>query len=198
MASSAWRFALPLLVAAVSCGRSNSRTAKLNDDLQRDLTAAAASGLELASGAQGYKPMRFVSPIEQGESAVPVQRRPTRRPVVAQHTGVDQEQQKAPDPAPQDVVEAPKAPEPQQTAPASDVPSVPTVAPRPAPLPVEYPAEGSSRGATGAGSGPGTDIGTIIGVVIRGGGVGDDHCVPPRGRPRGGIPLFPRIPRGHR
>jgi hypothetical protein len=55
---------------------------------------------------------------------------------------------------------------------------------------VEYPAAGGgSRGATGTASGP--DMGGIIGVIIRGGGVGDDHCVP-RGRPRGGG----RFPRG--
>ena len=196
MRPSIWRFAVPTVLLAAACGRGSSHTAKVSDDLQRDLAAASSASLELANGSKGYKPMQTVSAIEQGEHALPVQRRPTPRPVVQHHADATPQEQKAPDPAPQNVVDEPKAPEPQQPAsePAttSDAPSVPVVAPRPAPVPVDYPSSGSgNRG--GAGPGPGTDIGGVIGVILRG-GIGDDHCDPhPRTRPRGrGLPFpFP-------
>ena len=203
MRTSAWRSILPVvLIVGASCGRGSSNTAKLTDDLQRDLAAASTASIQLANESQGYKPMRFVSAIERGEDAVPVQRRPSPRPVVRNHTSTEPAQEKAPDPSPQVAVEAPKAPEPQQPAPTiSDAPTVPVVAPRPAPLPVDYPSsDGGSRGSvgaggsTGSGRSPGPDIGTIIGVIIRGGAIGDDHCVPrrvprgPRGLPRPGFP----------
>jgi hypothetical protein len=190
MRTTAWLVVVPVLVLGVGCGRGSSNAkVSVSDDLQKDLAAASSASLELANGSKGYQPMRFVSALEQSETAVPIQRRPVKRPVVRNETAAETEQ-KAPDPTPQVAVDAPKAPEPEQPAVANDAPTVPTVAPRPAPVPVEYPAAGGgSRGATGPASGP--DMGGIIGVIIRGGGVGDDHCVP-RGRPRGGG----RFPRG--
>jgi hypothetical protein len=185
MRTTAWLLVVPVLALGVGCGRGSSAAkAGVSDDLQKDLAAASSASLELANGSKAYQPTRFVSAIEQSETAVPIQRRPVKRPVVKNETAAETEQ-KAPDPAPQAVVDAPKAPEPEQPAVSSDVPTVPMVAPRPAPVPVEYPAAGGgSRGATGPANGP--DMGGIIGVIIRGGGVGgDDHCVP-RGRPRGG------------
>jgi len=195
----AWRIAVTVVVAGVACGRgAGDRESAMNADLKRDLAAASAVGVELANSAQGYRAAQVVSAIEQSEQALPVQRRPIRKPSVRQPSSSDAETQKAPDPAPDVAVESPRAPEPQQPdAGAADAPTVPVVAPRPAPLPVEYPsAEGNRRGSTageegGIGSGP--DLGTVIGVIIRGGGIGDDHCVPrrpPRSGPRGnGFPI---------
>ena len=199
MRSIAWRIAAPLLVVTAACGRGSDGSAALNADLQRDLAAASATGVELANGTKGYQPAQVVSSIEQSERSIPVQRRPVRKPVVHKNTAADAETDKAPDPMPDVAVNAP-APEPQQPEPAaSDAPSVPIVAPRPAPLPVEVPNAGAgTRGAQNEGTGTrGTDIGTLIGVIIRGGMAGDDHCVPRR-PPRRSRPIgngFP-IPNG--
>jgi hypothetical protein len=197
MRVTAWRAAAPLLIAAViSCGRDGtSAKAKPGDDLRRDLAAASAASVELATDAQSYQATRVVSDLEQSERAVPVTRAPVPRPQVQRHSDVAPQQEKAPDPSPQVAVDAPTAPEPQQPEVATnDAPTVPTVAPRPSPVPVEYPAasgrQGEGAGADGR-TGPGSGIGGIIGVIIRGGGIGgDDHCVPnTRGRP--GWPALP-------
>ncbi len=191
MRVTAWRAAAPLLIAGViACGRDgSSANAKPGDDLRRDLAAASAASVQLATEAQAYQATRVVSDLEQSERAVPVTRAPAPRPVVQRHTDVAPQEEKAPDPSPQVAVEAPTAPEPQEPeVAANDAPAVPTVAPRPSPVPVEYPASGrqgegaGAEGRTGSGSG----IGGIIGIIIRGGGIGDDdHCVPnTRGRPR--------------
>ena len=56
---------LPVAALAVACGRgkSNDKTA-LNADLKRDLEAASAASVELASTSRDYQPARFVSAIE--------------------------------------------------------------------------------------------------------------------------------------
>jgi len=188
MRTIAWRLAVPLVLLGVACSRGSSGSDKVSGDLQSDLSAAQSASLQLANGSQGYQTTRVVSAIEQGETAKPVQRRPSPKPVVSKQAAAEPQQEKAPDPAPQATVEVAKAPEPEQPAPVADAPSVPIVAPRPAPVPVEYPGSGGSRGTSGAG--PGTDIGTIIGVIL-GGGVGDDHCVPRTGPRTGG--RFPPV-----
>jgi hypothetical protein len=176
-------------VTAASCsGRGDA--GPLADDLKRDLEASAAQ-LELANQA-GAQPMRFVSELEQGKTAEPVERTRTPRRVATKTTGNTPQEQTTPSPEPQQEVqvaqvtsEAPQAPQP-----SPDAPSVPMVAPRPASLPVDIPQDaGRGRGSIGTGAGDygtGIGIGDVIGVVIRGGGVGPDHC-PPRRRPRGGI-----------
>jgi hypothetical protein len=189
------RALVPLSAALFACsgdGRS------LSDDLKKDLEASASS-IELAGQPDTYQPMRFVSELEQGKTAEPVERTRTPRRVAARTAGVDKDETTSPAPeATQDLQvaevtsEAPQAPQP-----TPDAPSVPSVSPRPASLPVDVPAErGRREGSVGVGrgtDGTGIGIGDIIGVVIRGGGVGPDHCPPPRGRrPRG--PVGIRLP----
>lgn len=182
--------ALGLLASAtLACG-GRGDAGPLADDLKRDLEASATQ-LELAG--QGGQAMRFVSELEQGKSSEPVERTRTPRRVAANTVGTEPEQQSTVAPevqqevqVAQTVSEAPRAPQP-----VPDAPSVPMVAPRPAALPVDVPTEGTGRGAMGGGGvgngdyGGGIGIGDVIGVVIRGGGVGPDHCPPPRRRPRG-------------
>src|SRR5689334_20197758 len=61
---------LPVAAIAVACGRGKSNDqAQLNADLKRDLQAASASGVELASTARDYQPTRFVSAIESPKSS---------------------------------------------------------------------------------------------------------------------------------
>lgn len=187
---------VPLAMVAAACGGGPSKSAQLSDDLKKDLAASSSPKLELASQAGDYKPMRFVSDIEQTTASTPVPRAPTPRPVRAPVKA-------APAPEPEATVAAPPPPEETQVAqapqsqPDETVSAVPSVAPRPAALPVDMPSPASTgtrdgRGIGGSDRGDrGGEIGGIIGVVIRGGGVGDDHCVPHR---RGGRRPFPILP----
>lgn len=178
-----------VVVAVVGCGGKDD-VGPLADDLKRDLEASAAK-LELAN--QGGQAMRFVSELEQGKASELVERTRAPRRVAANNVGVQPQTETTPAPEPQQqvlVAEVPAAVA-QAPQPVPDAPSVPMVAPRPAALPVDVPTEGAGRGGmggAGVGSGDyggGIGIGDVIGVVIRGGGVGPDHCPPPRRRPRG-------------
>lgn len=181
------------IVTIAGCGGSGRDA--VSDELRRDLEASAAS-LELANPSAG-QPMRFVSELEQGKEAEPVERTRTPRRVAARTAGVQQNETTSPMPEAQQELQVAVAPsESQAPQPVPDAPSVPSVAPRPASLPVDVPAEaGRGEGSWGTGrgqDGSGIGIGDVIGVVIRGGGVGPDHC-PPRGRrPRG--PIGIRLP----
>lgn len=192
----------PLAALVAACGRGSGSEA-LSDDLKKDLAASAAAPIELANAGGGYQPMRFVSEIEQSNGAAPVQRTRAPRRVAAQRADVQQpEQTQSPAPEPQQEIQVAEVPAQVQQAPAPepDVPRVPTVAPRPSALPVDVPSapatggygrEGrDGSGGIGVGRGDGVGIGDVIGVVIRGGGVGPDHC-PPRRR---GRPRFPILP----
>jgi hypothetical protein len=177
-----------LSAVAMACGGDSQAT--VADDLQRDLEASASS-IELA-GQAGARPMQFVSELEQGRGAEDIQRAPQPRRVASRVTGHAPEDQSSPAPETAQDIQTPQAAaEVSETPqPTPEAPSVPMVAPRPVSLPVDVPADGYGRGAVGSGSGDygtGVGIGDVIGVVIRGGGVGPDHCPPPRRRP-------PRIP----
>lgn len=186
MRTSLVRLFVPLAILAAACDGGDSQSASLSADLKQDLAAASAPKLELASAAGDYQPMRFVSELEQTNLSTPVKRAPTPRP--------------EPTPAPKPVDEP--TPEPQPEAQVAEAPqvdeavsAVPSVAPRPSALPVDVPSTqgvGNSDGQVfGRGGDRGADIGGIIGVVIRGGGVGPDHCPPRR---RGGRRPFPILP----
>jgi len=197
---------LPVAAIAVACGRGKSNDqAQLNADLKRDLQAASASGVELASTARDYQPTRFVSAIESPKSSAPVRRRNVRRPVAKPAAAADNEVAKAPDPAPENkVVVAEPEPSKETPAPAIDTPTQVAVSPRPSPV-GSAPASGNvgsggvGGGSTGGGlGGIGEAIGTVIGVVIiRGGAGGVDHCDPRTDRRPTNGPIAlpdPRIP----
>lgn len=190
---------VPLALVAAACGGGTTDSAQLSDDLKQDLAASSSPKLELASAASDYKPMRFVSDIEQTNASTPVPRAPAPR-LVRKPAAESQPQSQAESPGetPPIVQEATQIAVTPQPQPEEAVSAVPTVAPRPAALPVDVPANGgfgdrderriggpNDRGDRGG------SIGGIIGVVIRGGGVGDDHCVPRR---RGGRRPFPILP----
>ena len=198
---------LPIAVLAVACGRgkSSDETA-LNADLKRDLEAASASSVELASTAQNYQPTRFVSAIESPRASAPVRRRNVRKPVAVPAAALEEETARTPDPAPESKVEVAEAePAPAEApAPAIDTPTNVAVTPRPtpvgtAPAPIDVGRGGSGGGSGGGGlGGIGEAIGTVIGVVIvRGGAGGVDHCDPRTDRrPRNGPVAYPdpRVP----
>lgn len=197
---------LPVAAIAVACGRGKSGDqSALNADLKRDLQAASASGVELASTAREYQPTRFVSAIESPKSSAPVRRRNVRRPVARPAAASDNEVAKAPDPAPENKVTVAEAePATETPAPAIDTPTQVAVSPRPtpvgsAPASTDVGSGGAGGGSRGGGlGGIGEAIGTVIGVVIiRGGAGGVDHCDPRTDRrPTNGPVAYPdpRVP----
>jgi hypothetical protein len=185
---------LPIALLVAACSRSDRpQSTALSDDLKRDLAAASATGVELASSSHGYQPTRFVSAIEQPRGAAPAPKAVARRHVPRHTASPKVEEQPAVAPAPEPEVVAPQevAAAPQETkieAPAP-APEPTVIAPRPAPVPASYPA-GESQGTHGrAGNGGGDVLGGIIGVIIRGGNGGIDHCDPRTDgrRGRGGV-----------
>ena len=198
---------LPVAALAIACGRgkSSDETA-INADLKRDLEAASASSVELASTARDYQQTRFVSAIESPRSSAPVRRRTVRRPVAVPAAALEEETTKAPDPAPESKVEVAEAdPAPAEApAPTVDTPTNVAVSPRPTPVGSAPAATDVGRAGSGGGSGGGglggigEAIGTVIGVVVvRGGAGGVDHCDPRRDRPPSNGPIAypdPRIP----
>jgi len=200
MRTSLVRLLVPVAVVAslAACGRGASESARLSDDLKKDLEAASSERPELATAAGSFRPMQVVSELEQSNGSAPVERTRTPKRVAARSASLNQPQDKE-SPAPEVAQEIQVAETPAESpapAPEADVPRVPSVAPRPSALPVDVPAVGVAdvgRGGigTGRGTGRGGDgIGDIIGIVIRGGGVGVDHC-PPRRRGRPRFPINP-------
>ncbi|MGQ0764046.1 MAG: hypothetical protein ACT4OZ_00075 [Gemmatimonadota bacterium] len=187
--------AVPAVIGALACSGSGDKVA---NDLEQDL-AASSTRIELA-GQDASQRMRFVSELEQTQAAEPVQRVRSPRQVATETAGVEQNNTtvvSTESTAELQVAETP-SPSPVNAEPEPEASAVPSVAPRPVALPVDVPSEGFGaygRGGTGRGAGGdggGIGVGDVIGVVIRGGGVGPDHC-PPRGRrPRGrGFPINP-------
>jgi hypothetical protein len=199
--------ALPVAAIAIACGRgkSSEKDAALTADLKRDLAAASASGVELASTVGDYQRTRFVSPIESPATSAPVRKRNVRRPVARPASVGAGEVAKSPDPATENKVDVAQ-PEPSTEAPAPTIntPTNVAVTPRPTPVGTAPATTDAGSGAVGGGSrggglgGIGEAIGTVIGVVIiRGGAGGIDHCDPRTDRrPTNGPILIPnsRLP----
>lgn len=195
---------LSLAALAIACGGRRDETAStVADDLRKDLDAATAASVELASTARDFRPTRFVSAIESPRAAEPVRRSPVKRRVARPAAVAAQpEEAKSPDPAPQnDVAVAEPEPAPEAPAPAIDTPTDVAVAPRPTPVGTSLPAgdgDGAANGGGSRGGGIGDigeAIGTVIGVVIiRGGAAGVDRCERhprgPRNGPVYGVPDF--------
>jgi len=186
---------LPVAAFVVACGRGNPKDQTgLSADLKRDLAAASASSVELASTSREYQPARFVSAIESPATSAPVQRRKVRHPVVRHTAANQQDVAKAPDPSTETKVDvAEPTPSTEAPAPAIDTPTNVAVTPRPTPVGTAPASTDVGTGGIGGGSrggglgGIGEAIGTIIGVVvIRGGAGGIDHCDPRTDGRRGG------------
>jgi hypothetical protein len=197
---------LPVAALAVACGRGKSpEQTALNADLKRDLEAASASSVELASTARGYQPTRFVSSIESPRSSAPVRRRNVRRPVVTPAAAAESQVAKSPDATPENKVEVAEVEQSTEApAPTIDTPTNVAVTPRPTPVGSAPATTDAGSGGIGGGSrggglgGIGEAIGTVIGVVvIRGGAGGVDHCDPRTDRRPTNGPVAlpdPRVP----
>jgi outer membrane biosynthesis protein TonB len=190
--------ALGLALGAMACGTKKEQTATLDASLQKDLATVTAPNPGLALAGQGYQRMNYVSAVEQVKPAVP-----SRHIATTSSPSRSSKRPKKSNPAPAPVAEEvatqdSPSPEPQQTPSAAPAPEPVVVAqqpsPEPTPAPVGNTGEGSAGGRGNRGGGWGGILGGIIGaVVIRGGGVGDDHCDPRTdGRNRG--PVYPNIP----
>jgi hypothetical protein len=167
-------------LSACGGGSNNAVSADLLKDLE---LASSDDGITLGNEAVASSQVVLSSiesnspPARQVAKSAPVKRyKPARKspPQVAKTE------------APADVIES----EPVTVAsmPVVTLPDAP-ITPRPQPIQVSYPSGPSSVGSDGSvgnGSATGAVLGTIFGVVLRGGAVGDDHCVPNRGRRTGG------------
>ena len=178
---------LPVAALAVACGPGNSKDqTALSADLERDLAAATASSVQLASTSREYQPARFVSAIESPATSAPVRRRNVPKAVARPKAASEQKVAKAPEPAPEATVEVADAtPSVEAPAPTIDTPTNVAVTARPTPVGSAPAPSDAGNGGVGSGSrggglgGVGEAIGTVIGVVIiRGGAGGIDHCDP--------------------
>lgn len=186
----------PIVLAAVACGRSDTPSASVSDELQQDLAAASAASVEMAS-AGDYKPLQVVSAIEQPEATSPVRsapapRRVTRPAAVSESPAAE----RSPEPLPEPEVQVASMPVEEATpAPVPVITPVSTGA-RPTAQPIAMPASGDEgRGeGNGGGVGVGEAIGIVIGtVIIRGGRGGIDHCDPRTDGRRGRTGGYPRV-----
>lgn len=176
--------AVPIAIAAVSCGRADRATANSDVDLQRDLKLAATTTMDLATPK--------VNPANFDKLETAPQTAPRASKHLEKGAGAKAIASKTPD------LKASDMPEVAATA---NVPQVQTVALAPVPNRTNDPVATvpqatrvpSTTGASGTGTFGGTErgggvfggIGPVIGVVIRGGGVDGDHCEP---HGRGGAP----------
>jgi hypothetical protein len=178
-------------LSACGGGSNNAVSADLLKDLE---LASSDDGITLGNEAIASSQVVLSSiesnspPARQVAKSAPVKRYKPARKSPPQVTKTQ---------APADVIES----EPVTVAsmPVVTLPDAP-ITPRPQPIQVSYPSGPSSVGSDGSvgnGSATGAVLGTIFGVVLRGGAVGDDHCVPNRrtGRTRGTvIAINNRIP----
>ncbi len=144
----------------------------MSDELKKDLDAATSNdGLALASS--GGQSQQVVSAIEQSP--------PAPKKIAASQRAVRHRKAETGTPAPVEAAGIPTTETELQSvenAPVATTNDAP-VAPRPTPVMTSMPGgNGEGRGGSGIGAGIGIGI-QIMGVVLRGGGVGEDHCEPP-------------------
>jgi hypothetical protein len=188
---------LSAVAATVACsGSDERREAALSSELQRDLQLATTS-VALPESRTANDFALETAPLSAPAPVRTLRRAPGRKAVRShEHTVAA-----APEQSRGESVE--------QTAPVTETPSVsdtpadapPTsvgvALPRPTAIPVNLPAD-EGRGVfigDDAGRGSGGGMGGTIGVVIRGGGVGDDHCEL-HDRRRRGRPVYRPMPGG--
>lgn len=172
-----------VFLSACGSGSDNAVSADLLKDLE---LASSNDGITLGNEVVASSQVVLSSiesnspPARQVAKSAPVKRYKAARKAPPQVARTE---------APADVIES----EPVTVAsmPVVTLPDAP-ITPRPQPIQVSYPSGPSSVGSDGSvgnGSATGAVLGTIFGVVLRGGGVGDDHCVPNRrtGRTRGTV-----------
>ncbi len=163
-------FVTAAVLVVAACG---PKSDPMSDELRKDLDVAASSeGLSLAANGQSQQ---VVSAIEQAA--------PAPKKIAASQRAVRRRRAEVGTPA-SVVAQAAVPTSETELQSMSDAPVATNddapVAPRPTPVATTMPGgNGEGRGDSGIGVGVGVGIGTIFGVVLRGGGVGEDHCEPP-------------------
>lgn len=167
---------LALLIGA--CGKPQSKTADLPDDLKKDLAAASVSGGDLAIAPRAQRSVRFVSDIEQWKGSAQgraklVHRSP--RATTSHHPAPQAMADMGEQPA-VSMVAATSAAASTEMAPAREPSTLSAPSPSPEPA-ASGSGSDSNVGDRGHGGGLGGLLGGIIGaVVIRGGYGGVDKC----------------------
>ena len=159
-------------LGAVACGTKREQSAAIDAGLQQDLAAAGASDTGLALANSDYKPMRFVSAVEQVNPGVPSkhvamttspERAPKPKPKARRAPAP------APTPEPQVVAEA-DTPEPapavQQTEAPAPAPEPTVIVQQPSPEPSRAPVGNTGEGSAGGRGNGGGGWGGIIGGII--------------------------------
>lgn len=181
-------------VLAIAACKGKDQQAAANDDLSKDLAAAASSeGLAMAPtlhnvqtvvSAQELSPQARVHRAASARASHPSPRRTPHRDRVTPHPSTQTASVSDPAPStPTDVAAA----TPQPSAPSDNGESAPSARPHPVDVPSTSSggSDGSGDGRSGGhggGIGIGDIIGAIGGVIIRGGVVDGDHCDPRGGR----------------
>lgn len=181
-------------VLAIAACRGNDQQTAANDDLSKDLAAAASSdGLAMAPtlhnvqtvvSAEELSPQARVHRAPSARSTRPSPHRTPHRDRVTSHPST--ETASVTDPAPSTETEV-AATTPQPSAPSDNGESAPSARPHPVDVPATSTggSDGSGAGRSGGhgtGIGIGTIIGAIGGVILRGGVVDGDHCDPRGGQ----------------
>ena len=173
--------------ALAACTGKEQQTAA-NDDLSKDLAAAASSdGLAMAPtlhnvqtvvSAEELSPEARVHRAPSARASRPSPHRTPHRDRVTPRPSTETASATAP--APETTTEvAATAPEP--SAPSDNGAAAPSERPHPVDVPATGGSDGSGSGrggSRGGGIGIGDIIGAIGGVIIRGGVVDGDHCDP--------------------
>jgi hypothetical protein len=180
------------IVASAACsGSDQRRDTALSSELQRDLQLATTS-VALPESPTANDFALETAPLSAPAPATTIRRAPGRKAVRShEHTVAAAPEQTLAESVEQvaAVTETPAVSETPADAPPT---SVGVALPRPTAIPVSLPAD-EGRGVfigDDAGRGSGGGMGGTIGVVIRGGGVGDDHCELHDRRRRGGRPVY--------
>lgn len=189
-----WK-ALPAAVGAFAIACADAVPAT-DAELLRDLELASTAGLELAASSGE---VHAISAIENGARGTVGRSSPRRstpreveRPVPepgGPETSLEATEVVAETPVETEAVESVTASATTVDAPAAG---------RPAPIAVSYPSVGRTSSGASLEEVVGGMAGVILdgvgsGSVIRGGGVGEDRCIPPPRRRRPGAALF--VPR---
>ena len=163
-------------VAAVACGRGNTPTTTMSEDLKQDLKLATTQPAMVQIAADELSP----------QAAKELTVRPKRNPGPKVIRSPKPTRKASPQPVEVAEVET-QVPEVQVTAaaPAESETTAPSAPPMARPAPVPMPSAGGAGQSAGAdnGSGIGATIGAVLGGILGGiarGGVvaGDDHCDP--------------------
>jgi hypothetical protein len=188
---------LSAIAASAACsGGDERREASLSSELQRDLQLATTTvALPQAQTTNDFA--LETAPLSAPAPAKTIRRAPGRKAVRSHEQTVAAAPEQSQAESIEQTAAVTQSPAAAETPAEAPPTSVGVALPRPTAIPVNLPAD-EGRGVfigDDAGRGNGGGMGGSIGVVIRGGGVGDDHCEL-HDRRRRGRPVYRPMPGG--